>query len=369
MINLVTLFTGGLSAIDFALKYESMEYDHLLACEIDKYARKQFLQFHKEPLSFAEDASKVCAKHLKGKVDLYCFGSPCQDLSLAGKRKGFNGKKSSLFREGARVMSEMMPKSFIFENVKGLLSSNNGNDYKEVVKTFQDIGYLIAIKVVNTKDHGIPQNRERVFIVGFLDAEKYHNFYFAEPEPLKLVLRDMLDDNVSDKYYLSDKTIDGFMKHKERHKKRGNGFAFAPKTGDDIANCLSTRAGNRPTDNFIKEPRLEQIGNIDTKGHNSIWGRVYSPDGLSACLNANGGGVGAKTGLYYVKSATTEDYRIRKLTPRECFKLQGVKNKDINLINSDRQSYKIAGNAISVNVMQMILRQVYKAQKPKYSLF
>jgi len=461
MINLVTLFTGGLSAIDFALKYESMEYNHLLACEIDKYARKQFLQFHKEPLEFSEDASKVCTEHLKGKVDLYCFGSPCQDLSLAGKRKGFNGEKSSLFREGARVMREMMPRAFIFENVKGLLSSNNGNDYKEVVRTFQELGYLIAMKVVNTKEHGIPQNRERVFIVGFLDAEKYHSFNFAEPEPLKLVLRDMLDDEVSDKYYLSDKMIDGFMKHRERHEDRGNGFAFAPKTGDDIAGCLSVKAGNRQTDNYIKEPQLEQIGNIDTKGHNSLWGRVYSPDGLGACLNANGGGAGAKTGLYHVKSATTkgyevateqdsinfthpdsktrrgrvgkgvaqtldcacnqgviepqigairgrnpsnpksrtagepteqmleinesgtsnclttvqkdnvvvEEFRIRRLTPNECFKLQGVKSEDIQLVNSDSQSYRIAGNAISVNVMSMILRQLYKAEKPKDTLF
>lgn len=93
------------------------------------------------------------------------------------------------------------------------------------------MGYLIASKVVNTKEHGIPQNRERVFIVGFLDADAYHSFNFSEPEALKLVLRDMLDNEVNEKYYLSDKMIKGFMKHTERHKDRGNGFKFEPKDG------------------------------------------------------------------------------------------------------------------------------------------
>lgn len=461
MIKIATAFSGGLAACEFALKYEELEHEVVFACEWDKYAREQYVKFHGEPKTFYNDVSDLDANKYLNEIDLYVWGSPCQDLSLAGQRKGFDGAKSSLFREGARVMSEMMPKAFIFENVKGLLSSNGGADYKEVIKTFQDMGYLIAMKVVNTKEHGIPQNRERVFIVGFLDADEYHSFNFAEPESLKLVLRDMLDDEVNEKYYLSDKMIEGFMKHRERHEDRGNGFAFSPKSGDDIAWCLSTKAGNRQTDNFIKEPQLEQVGNIDTKGHNSLWGRVYSPDGLGACLNANGGGAGAKTGLYHVKSATTkgyevattddsinfthpdsktrrgrvgkgvaqtldcacnqgiiepqigairgrnpdnpksriaglptqqmleinengtsnclttvqkdnvviEEFRIRRLTPKECFKLQGVKAEDVQLVNSDTQSYKIAGNAISVNVMQMILRQLYKAEKPKNTLF
>lgn len=461
MIKVATAFSGGLAACEFALKYEELEHEVVFACEWDKYARKQYLKFHGEPKTFYNDVSDLDAKKYLNQIDLYVWGSPCQDLSLAGQRKGFDGAKSSLFREGARVMNEMKPRSFIFENVKGLLSSNGGADYKEVIKTFKEMGYLIAMKVVNTKEHGIPQNRERVFIVGFLDPDEYHAFNFAEPEPLKLLLRDMLEEEVDEKYYLSDKMIDGFMKHKERHEDRGNGFAFAPKSGDDIAGCLSVKAGNRQTDNYIKEPQLIQVGNIDTKGHNSLWGRVYNPNGLGACLNANGGGAGAKTGLYHVKSATTkgyevatvddsinfthpdsktrrgrvgkgvaqtldcacnqgiiepkigairgrnpsnpksrtvgesteqmleindngtsnclttvqkdnvvvEEFRIRRLTPKECFRLQGLRCEDIQLVNSDTQSYKIAGNAISVNVMQMISRQIYKAEKPKDTLF
>ena len=305
-----------------------------------------------------------------------------------------------------------MPKVFIFENVKGLLSSNGGNDYKEVIKTFHDMGYLIASKVVNTKEHGIPQNRERVFIVGFLDADQYHSFNFLDAEPLELRLRDILEDDVDEKYYLSEKMISGFIAHKERHKERGNGFAFNPRLAEDIENvsCLSCGYGNRPTDTFIEvksatacgyetatendsinftypdsktrrgrvgkgvaqtldcacnqgviEPKIQVIGS--TGGGNEMNSRIYSTDGLAPTLNAGSGGGGQSP----VKHLTS-DYRIRKLTPKECFRLQGVKDEDIGLSVSDSQAYKIAGNAISVNVMQMILRQIYKP-KPSGGLF
>ena len=125
-MRIATAFSGGLAACEFGLRYESIEHEIVFACEWDKYARKQYLEFHGDPTSnFYEDIQNLDASKYKDKIDLYCFGSPCQDLSLAGKRKGFLGEKSSLFRHGARVLEEMMPKVFIFENVKGLLSSSN----------------------------------------------------------------------------------------------------------------------------------------------------------------------------------------------------------------------------------------------------
>ena len=357
MIKLGTLFSGGLAAPEFALKYENIPHEVVFACEIDKYARKQYLQFHGEPRDeFYHDVTKLDGTKYRNKIDLLVWGSPCQDLSLAGKRKGFNGDKSSLFREGARIQSEIMPKNFIFENVVGLLSSNNGNDYKEVLRTFREQGYHIVTLRMNTKDYGIPQNRDRIFIVGFLDENEYLDFREPQPKKLKISLKDLLDKEVDEKYYLSDKFIAGMKKHRERHKERGNGFKFEPKEADNIKNinCLSCGYGTRATDTYI----------IDTKGHNLIWGRVYAPKGIAVNLNANGGGAGAKTGLYQIKN------RIRKLTPKECFRLQGVKDKDIVLVNSDTQSYKIAGNAISVNVMQEIVRELYKKDRSiKTNLF
>ena len=137
MLRIGTLFSGGLAACEFGFKYEEIEHEVVFACEWDKYARKQYLHFHGDPTSnFYEDVSDMKGAKYKDGIDLMVWGSPCQDLSLAGKRKGFDGEKSSLFREGARIQSEVMPKAFIFENVKGLLSSNGGADYKEVIKAF-----------------------------------------------------------------------------------------------------------------------------------------------------------------------------------------------------------------------------------------
>jgi DNA (cytosine-5)-methyltransferase 1 len=415
MIKVATAFSGGLAACEFGLKYEEIEHEVIFACEWDQYARKQYLKFHGEPKTFYNDITDLDAKKYNGQIDLFVWGSPCQDLSLAGKRAGFDGAKSSFFREGARVQKEMMPKKFIFENVRGLLTSNGGNDYKEVVQTFQEMGYLIAHKVVNAKEHGTAQNRERVFVVGFLDEDEYHSFHFAEPIPLKKRLRDYLEeDEVDEKYYLSDKMLAGFIEHKERHQSRGNGFKFETKEPGSIANCINNVSKSRQTDNYINE--IIQVGNIDQKGHNSLWGRVFSPDGIGTNLNANGGGAGAKTGLYKVRSNTKSGYeiatendsigfghmtsntrrgrvgtecgqtvecvckqgiikeeddrlRIRRLTPRECFRLMGVRDEDIQLVNSDTQNYKIAGNGIEVNTIRALLFQLFKAEKRADTLF
>ena len=242
---------------------------------------------------------------------------------------------------------------------------SDGNDYKEVLRTFREQGYNIVTLRMNTKDYGIPQNRDRIFIVGFLDEDEYLEFREPQPKKFKISLEDFLDKEVDKKYYLSDNFVAGMKKHRERHRERGNGFKFEPKEVNNIknVNCLSCGDGTRSTDTYIIN-KLFQIGNIDTKGHNSIWGRVYDPKGIATNLNANGGGVGAKTGLYKTGN------KIRKLTPKECFRLQGVKDKDIVLVNSDTQSYKIAGNAISVNVLQEIIRELYKKDRSiKTNLF
>lgn len=396
-MKIATAFSGGLAAPEFALKYEGIEHEVIFACEWDKYARKQYLEFHGEPQTFYNDISDLDARKYKGEIDLFVWGSPCQDLSLAGKRKGFDGEKSSLFREGARVMSEMMPKIFIFENVKGLLSSNKGADFEEVLDTFWSMGYYMASKVLNAKEHGTAQNRERIFVVGFLDVNEYHDFTFEEPVKLEKVLRDYLEDDVDEKYFLSDKVIKSMI----NPKYESMGIDRVNKE-DDVSNCLTTMGGGN------REPKvmIKKIGyiNQDTQGS-----AVYCEDGISPGLCA--GSHGYAQGYIKVKSATSKGYEtatendsinfthpdsktrrgrvgkgvaqtldcscnqgvidgydIRKYTPRECFRLQGIKEEDINLINSDTQSYKIAGNAIEVNTMRSIVRALYKPQ-PKGTLF
>ncbi|MBL3520287.1 DNA (cytosine-5-)-methyltransferase [Arcobacter lanthieri] len=392
-LKVATAFSGGLAAVEFALKYENINHEIVFACEFDKYARQQYLKFHDKPKTFYKDIRDLKATKYLDQIDLFVWGSPCQDLSLAGKRKGFDGDKSSLFREGARVQDEMKPKIFIFENVKGLLSSNKGADYKEVCDTFRNQGYHIVTLQMNTKDYGIPQNRERIFIIGFLDVDKYHNH--NEPKPFKLEkrLKDILETNVDEKYYLSEKMVQGFMNTPSDWQGK---FKVKNLEKDFYANCINTVEGNRRTDNYIKvgyinqdtqasqvfsslgisptlnagskgysqgyveDIKLEQIGTLNIKGHECTK-RVYSDNGISPSLvTASGGNTIPK-----IKTKSN----IRRLTPKECFRLQGVKNEDINIVVSDTQAYKIAGNAISVNVMQYLLKSLFGKSEIKTSIF
>ncbi len=314
MLKVGTLFSGGLAAVEFALRYEELEHEIVFACEWDKFARKQYEHFHGLPTScFYEDVSFMDGTPYRDTLDLMVWGSPCQDLSLAGKRKGFDGVKSSLFREGARIMSEVMPKAFIFENVKGLLSSNGGADYAEVIKTFQDMGYLIAVKVMNTKDYGVPQNRERVFIVGFLDDGAYHTFSFEDGFQLETRLKHYLDESVDEKYYLSSKMTE-YLDGAKRSVKPGSvETKFSP--------CLLANYHKTPTDGFyLQEPLILDDYNSKIK---------Y--DGIACTLTQNCGAMARRNGQK-VLEPNNKGYIIRKLTPKECFKLQGVKDSCIEKI-------------------------------------
>ena len=204
-------------------------------------------------------------------------------------------------------MKECRPEVFVFENVKGFLSIEKGKAYVNFLNALRSLGYHCHAEVLNTKDYGIPQNRERLYVVGFLDADRYFSFRFAPKQPLKLTLGDMLETSVDEKYFLSERAIRCF-------KKKDNNFqgSFSPKNPSGTANCLTTAAGNRRTDTFIiQRPR-----------------------------DFNKGGE-----------------RIRKLTPRECLRLQGI-GDDFKIVVSDTQIYKQAGNAMSQNVVEMILGQI-----------
>ncbi|WP_419767270.1 DNA (cytosine-5-)-methyltransferase [Arcobacter sp.] len=393
-LRVATAFSGGLAAVEFALKYENTKHEIIFACEWDKYARQQYLKFHGKPKTFYNDIKELCAKKYLFFIDLFVWGSPCQDLSLSGNREGLTGSKSSHFFHGARVQEEMKPKVFIFENVVGLLSSNGGADYKLVCDTFRKQGYYIHLSRMNAKDYGDPQNRDRIFIIGFLDVNAYHRYKTPEKIPLELRLKDVLQKWVPEKYFLSQKMIDGFIAHKERHQERGNGFGFNPTSGDKVAACLNTVSGNRSTDDYIKVGYINQ---------NTQASSVVSVDGVSNTLTS--GTHGYAQG-YFINSNTKSGYEtakdydcinlsrptstirrgrvgkgyaqtlecsgnigviynfmIRRLTPFETFRLQGLKDEDIILIVSDTQAYKISGNAINVTVMRHILRALYQKQE------
>lgn len=406
-INMIKLGTdfSGIGAPEMALKYLGIYFESVFACEIDKYARQSFQQLH-NPKTFYNDITTRNHNEVE-QLDLYVAGFPCQSFSTAGKRKGFEEARGTLFFNVAEFIKENQPKTFILENVKGLLSHDKGRTFQTIVDIlsngggtqngqisldmFEDgLGYHIYWKVLNTKNYGIPQNRERIFIVGFKD---FRDFNFPKEMPLELKLGDMLQDNpkfaisgkyqpyprnykelglerkerfekrddysancllanelsyieVQDKYYLSDKGIENLNKNQEFNK-------FNPLNIDsESAACITARCNKISNDNNFIE--VKQLNKSTESGGKQPYqqNRVYDLNGLSPALAAELGGD---------RSYLLNTKKIRRLTPLECWRLQGFKDEDFFSVKdvSDTQLYKQAGNSITVNVLMELFKKIY----------
>ena len=290
-----------------------------------------------------DTAIKIYEKHFKGHknygnaeriipeeipdFDFLCGGFPCQSFSIAGKRGGFEDTRGTLFFEIARVLSVKRPAFLLLENVRGLLSHDNGTTFGTILSTLSRLGYILQWQILNSKSAGVPQNRERVFIVGHTRERSFPKVFpitesYRQPRTLQ-------QEAERKQQGFSSKIPQGHRED-ERSESRGQG-------------------SKRPCSG-----QLEQVGNVDTKGHNSIWGRVYSPDGISANLNAEGGGLGAKTGLYLTKD------NVRRLTPTECERLQGFPDGWTKGF-PDNARYKCLGNAVTVNIVEEIIYRLKSA--------
>lgn len=280
---------SGVGAFDQALKRLGIDYETIFACDMDKYARKTFIHNYGEPKYYPEN---VYDREIpKESLDIYMTSPPCQAFSLAGKRKGEDDKRGVLFYNSQEFIKQNKPRYFIFENVKGLLSDDNGKTFgkwidllggksvngNQVMFPNEDsVPYHIYHKVLNAKNYGVPQNRERVFIIGIRD-DADNNFTFPKPFPLTKRLKDVLESEVDEKYYLSERMIQGFI-----NKPGGFGNRFLPKTEfSKIGNCITTIPGNRITDNFLKVGYINQ----DTQAS-----QVYSEFGIgqTLCAGAHG---------------------------------------------------------------------------------
>lgn len=319
--------------------------------EIDKYASSVYKRHFPDAVELGDirniDPSKL------GEIDLITFGFPCQDLSIAGNRKGLGGGRSGLFFEAIRLIRRLKPQIFVFENVKGLFSSGGGRDFVEVLRTIADIGlYECEWQLVNTS-WVLPQNRERIYFIGHLAGGSGRKVF-----PFR---------SVNEK--------DNELSGQER-----------------IANSLR-RGNNKDQESFIIESQQFAQTAKNSQGY-----RVRGTDSVSTTLAGQAGGVGAKTGLYAVltpdraekrqngrrmkengedmftitgqdKHGVFNGQRIRRLTPTECERLQGFPDgwteygHDSKKI-SDNQRYKMLGNAVSVPIVQMIFERLYNAKKP-----
>ena len=297
------------------------------------------------------------------KHDLMAAGVPCQSWSIAGRNLGFDDDRGQLWNDTIYLLQKSKPKAFIFENVKGLLSDDNGKTFSEwcnmlggksvnyvpVIFPYEEsVPYHLYWKIINAKEHGVPQNRERVFLVGIRDDED-NSFRFPIEEHLTKRLKDILDDEVNDKYYLSEKLINSFITTSDKHKAKGNGFKFEPTFGEKESKTITTKSGSIIDDNFLW-----------IADYRSDEGLRMRKDNISPCMTSS-----MRDSEEWNPKAGTRNpplignnYEVRKLTPRECFRLMDFPDS-FTWNCSDSQAYKQAGNSIVVNVLYKILKNLH----------
>ena len=382
-IKVIELFAG-VGSQAMALRNIGIDYEVIGISEIDKFAYKSYEAIHGKVKNFG-DITKI---NKLPYCDLLTYSFPCQDLSIAGQQKGISkDTRSGLLLEVERLLLKAkengtLPKYLLLENVKNLVGKKFIKDFERWLSFLSSLGYYSNWEVLNAKDYGIPQNRERVFVVSSLENIHYN---FPKQVELKSKMKDLLEEKVDDKYYLSEKLLKCFSDMKNR-----NGFTRGEKFNPrKLENCntafaITTRAGARSTDNYIIQ--LGNLKNTESFGGNPQTGRVYSPDGISPCLNTmQGGGLepkilqkahgfnkgGIKENIvpaltkssWQENNFLSDNMRIRKLTPLECWRLMGFRDMDYYAAKSvgisDAQLYKQAGNSIVVTVLEAIFRNLF----------
>lgn len=429
---------SGVGAFNQALIKLGKPYKEVFACDMDKYARQTFIENYGEPEYFP---TNVYNREIPNEsLDIYMTSPPCQAFSLAGKRLGKDDKRGILFFNSLEFIQVNKPRFFIFENVKGLLSDNGGKTFSEwvailggksvngnaILFPYEDSApYHLYWQVLNAKEHGVPQNRERVFLIGIRD-DKDNKFQFPKEEHLVKRLKDVLENNVADKYFLSEKMLVHLNKHNRsvpfinentinvrtitsNYSKQSSDLEYLKfgtwRTHNDGQGFREIEDGNCPTipararQDGSGQPVIIQLNQNKESGGVQPYqqNRIFDVNGISPAILANLGGDRNHNILYNdkrlnetieknnlpigeVKALDTynktisdlcptlkephhndrrlwDGYKVRRLTPRECFKLMDFPDSFIWTC-SDSQAYKQAGNSIVVNVIYKILKQL-----------
>lgn len=427
-MKVLELFAG-IGACSKALERIGIDLEIVDAVEIDKYAMASFNAIHNT--NFETQDITTWDKDLKD-IDLITHGSPCQDFSIAGKQAGGDlgsGTRSSLMYETIRIVGKIKPKYVLWENVKNILSKKHKHNFDAYIDTMNVLGYNSYYQVLNAKDYGIPQNRERVYTISIRKDIDKGNFKFPEKEELKLRLKDMLENKVDEKYYLSDEKItkiqnSNFMQEKKRIQDKDYsdtilardwkdpkcvriGGIFDTENSKHQAGSIYDKEGLSPTLDVMqggwRQPGIITLGNYMPSNHDAS--RIVSNKGLAPTVKENHGTVTAvvtknkrlnslinKTNFEEGKvlnmdlyNQTTNEnisqcltephhntqrlfdgYRIRKLTPKECWRLMGFDDEDFekakDVPTSNTQLYKQAGNSIVVNVLEKIFKNLFQEE-------
>ncbi len=365
-IRLGTLFSG-IGAIEHAFERLNLKHCIVFANDIDKNCKKSYLANYKlDETDWHDDVRTFDARKYRNKVDIIVGGAPCQAFSMVGKRLGFEDARGTLFYEFARIIKETNPKVFLFENVKGLINHDNGRTWQVIHDIFEELGYDVHFKVLNSKDYGIPQHRERIYCLGFRKKTK---FRFPAPIPLLYKMSDFLEDCVDSKYYLKEKGVKFVTSHKNRDK------SYTQINGD-VALCQKRNQQFNWHGDFVFLPSKEGVDFdefvFDVR---DVEEKYYLSEKVAKYVLSEGTKnfkTRIKTDLDVarpllqtmhkchragVDNYVTHKGRIRKLTPRECLRLMGFKDS-FKIVVSDTSAYQQAGNSIVVDVLIALLKQM-----------
>lgn len=402
---------AGIGTQRMALRNLGIEHEVVAISEIDKFAIKSYEAIHGQTRNLG-DIAKINIEDIPNH-DLFTYSFPCQDISLAGKMQGLekdSETRSSLLWECERIIESKKPKYLLMENVKNLVGKKFKPYFEEWLKVLENLGYSNYWEVLNAKDYGIPQNRERVFCVSILNSIK--PFVFPKPIELPIKLKDILESKVDERFYLSPEQVakikfSNFEQKKSQIQRK------------DWCDTLCARDFKDPKCVEV-ENKLKMIGGIGEKNFGSSFrqgNRIYDSNGVATCLTASPiGDAGGYTALYAVDKENDKveptriggifdtdkkhqagsiwdkeglaptldtmqggwrqpsiitDFRVRKLTPLECWRLMGCSDEDFykaESVNSNTQLYKQAGNAIVVNVLEGIFSNMPFGSKKTESL-
>lgn len=331
-MKVLSLFSG-IGAFEMALRNIGIEYKLVGFSEIDKNAIKSYCVIHNVGMDkWLGDVSKIDTSNLPNDIDLLTHGSPCQSFSVEGKKLGGDegsGTTSSLMWETVRIIRDTLPKVVVWENVKNVVSKAHRHNFDKYIDTLSELGYKSYWKIINSMEHGLPQNRERVFVVSILCDKE---FDFPQPRGLDIQVKDLLENQVDDTYYLKPDALE---------------WKLVEFTND--YNIIHIKQATKQ--GYIE---LQRGGVCDLNRPNSKTrrGRVQHGGLVSPTITAS------VQSIYYFE----EDNRARCLTPLECWRLQGFSDEDFyraKEVNRDTYLYKQAGNSISVNVLEDILKSLY----------
>jgi DNA (cytosine-5)-methyltransferase 1 len=365
---------SGIGGFELGIKRAIPDAEFVGYSEIDKYAIKIYERRFKGVRNYG-DATKINERELPD-FDLLVGGFPCQAFSIAGKRKGFEDTRGTLFFDIARILAYKKPKHIVLENVRGLLSHESGRTFQTILRVLSDLGYMVQWELLNSKNYGVPQNRERLYIIGHLGGGSGR-----EVLPIRQVVK---EDNTKNKRKI--KIIKNL-------KGKGGHECHNVHSVEGIAPTMRENHGK------ITMVEIDRKPNEITKNVSQAY-RVYDQDGIATTLKSEGGGIGAKTGLYSVftkfrdgkmfiddrstcldanyykgfdnmgqrsgaarvlleeRRLSLDKSTIRRLTPLECERLQGFPEGWTEGL-SDTQRYKTLGNAVTTNVVYEVIKRMY----------